>query len=470
MAPEIRFGGSLAVVVTAFVTSLIVSMVHIGLVAPLVKDSASTTVHAHAQLSLNSTLNSTADAVARAHIALQRERKELLSTVALERSALALEREILSRDRSSFVDERKRVDADRANADAERLCADRGRAAVRRNNSARLSPFSSFECVAGSQMFEMPLQQTQRVCSGAPQANDAIMRSCVLRDVCLVGGRLMYYVDPVLEDSTPAIFRLKTLLDQKPVGMQPEMPGSVGTGFAYAGYLAGCNREGIYLPELVYGPRPATLPFREDDRMYVMGELSNAQNFGHLLMDTILPTLSVAGAYGLPTHETQYVGLTSCESMRMGQGETAQGKNSVQCQKNVERWLLPILDLPPLFPPHADGCFRRLLYGHEHQLSLANMFLHRSSAIRTARLKLHESLGVDPRVDFSARRHEIVVMQKVVLHVGEALPGLCDAVKRFSAALSPEPAVLCFKPGDKSVKEQLEIISTATLLVAEHGR
>ena len=340
----------------------------------------------------------------------------------------------------------------------------------RRNNSARLSPYSSWECVAGSQVFDMPLQETQKVCSGAPQANDAIVRSCVLRDVCMVGGSLTYYVDAALEEATPASFRLRTLVDDKPKGIMQGAPDNVGTGFAYPGYLASCTRTGAYLPQLVTGPRPAHLPFHDDDRVYVMGELSNAHNFGHLLIDSILPTLSAADAYGLAAHETQYVGLTSCESMRMGQMDTQLGRNADMCKRNVERWMLPIFDLPPLFPPHADGCFRRLIYGHEPQFSLGAMYLHRSSAIRTARLKLHASLGVAAHVDFSTRRHRIVVMQKVPLHAPEVLTGLCDLVRQLSGALEPVPEVVCFKPGGVSVKDQLEIISTGTLLVAEHGR
>ena len=247
------------------------------------------------------------------------------------------------------------------------------------------------------------------------------------------------------------------------------MPNAVGTGFAYTGYLAGCRRDARVLPRVVLGPRPAGLPFHEDDRGYVMGELSNAQNYGHLLVDSVLPTLSVADAFGLAPAQTQYVGFTNCSTMPMAAGDTSQGLNSAVCERQVERWMVPILSRPPLFPPHADGCFRRAIYGHEHQLSLGGMYLHRSAAMRTARLQLHRTLGVAPLVDFSARAHKVVVLQKVPLHTAEFLKTMCDNVRQWASAIEPQPDVECFRPGEFSVKQQLETISTATTVVAEHG-
>ncbi len=336
-------------------------------------------------------------------------------------------------------------------------------------NAARLTSFSSFECTAGSQTFENSLQSTQRVCSGLPQANDAIMRTCMLRDVCFVAGELTYYADPELERTTPEMFRLQTLLNEKPVGLGVDVPTGIGTGFAYTGYLSGCQRNARFLPRVVLGPRPAGLPFHEDDRVYIMGELSHSQNYGHLLVDSVLPTLSVADAFGLAPAQTQYVGFTNCSTFAMAVGETPQGPNSVVCERQVERWMVPILSRPPLFPPHADGCFRRAIYGHEHQFSLGGMYLHRSAAMRTARLQLHRALGVSPHVDFSVRTHKVVVLQKVPLYTAEFLTTMCENVKRWAAAIEPQPDVECFKPGEFSVKKQLETISTATTVVAEHG-
>ena len=290
------------------------------------------------------------------------------------------------------------------------------------------------------------------------------MRTCLLRDVCFVAGELTYFVDPDLERTTPEVFRLQSMLNR-----QPEGQFGRGTGFAYPGYLAGNRREARFLPRPVLGPRPASLPFHDDDRVYIMGELSNAQNYGHLLIDTILPTLSVAEAYGLPPRDTQYVGFVNCATMVMGADSTPLGSNADQCLRHVDRWMRPILERPPLFPPHADGCFRRAIYGHEPQLSLAGLYLHRGSAMRTARQRLYKSLGIASRADFADMPHRIVVLLKVVLVVGVELENLCTDVRKWASELVPEPKVDCIKPGDFSVKEQLEIVGNATLVVAEHG-
>ena len=89
--------------------------------------------------------------------------------------------------------------------------------------------------------------------------------------------------------------------------------------------------------------------------------------------------------------------------------------------------------------------------------------------MRTARLQLHRTLGVAPLVDFSARAHKVVVLQKVPLHTAEFLKTMCDNVRQWASAIEPQPDVECFRPGEFSVKQQLETISTATTVVAEHG-
>ena len=122
---------------------------------------------------------------------------------------------------------------------------------------------SSFECTAGSQVFDVALQETQL--PEFPPADDVFMRVCLLRDVCFIGGRLTYYVDAELDAATPSNCRISALTESR-------------AGFVLPSYLKGHAPVPLpHNPTLVVGPRPLHVPFAPSERTFMLGELSHAE-------------------------------------------------------------------------------------------------------------------------------------------------------------------------------------------------
>ena len=257
--------------------------------------------------------------------------------------------------------------------------------------SPRLSNYSSFECSGGSQRFrDITLTTTQRV--RFPAVDDMAFRACVFRDVCLVDGALTYYDDPDLAASTPQGMRIT------------DFDAAHGHMF-FRGYFA--ERLGQpYAPAVVSGPRPASYSMMPAERLYILNELSYAMNFGHLLIDSILPAYSVAHVLGEDIANLQLVGVVSCDTLQIQPINDPGG-----CRVNMERWMAPLFDHPFLSPPFSEPmCFRRLAAGQ--YFTLSHMYHHRAQAIRAARAHLHAALGVPPAVITS---HHVVVQMKRVL-------------------------------------------------------
>ena len=315
--------------------------------------------------------------------------------------------------------------------------------------------FSSFECSAGSQVFEVPLQNTQG--PEFPAADAVFMRTCLLRDVCMVGGRLTYFVDAVLDAATPPNCRISAMTTSP-------------AGFVLPSYLKGHLPTPVaYSPDLVVGPRPPALPFAPTNRTFMLGELSHAENFGHLLIDNILPAYAAADAFGFSMDDVQLISLADCHGMETGGATNPSGaSNADDCARNLERWFVPLVPYPFLSAPAMpDQCFERLVLGHELVFSLAGMFLHRSSAIRAARSRLYSAMGISPL--FAGAAHTIVVLEKKPQYAPIDYPGMCQDVQAWAQLLDPSPPVHCFRPADLSVAEQLAFIARSSLVVAEHG-
>ena len=311
---------------------------------------------------------------------------------------------------------------------------------------ARPSLFSSFECTAGSQRFlseEFSLQTTQR--PNFPEAGSTAMRTCLLRDVCIAGSEILYFEDEELESSTPLLFLLSAFNLSRGIFYQETPP--YADGMFYKGYLSQQLGEAT-VPTAVYGPRPAHYKVLRSDRVYVLDELSYGYNYGHMLIDSVLPAYSIAEAYGVDIGSVQMVGWRSCETLRYD-------TNPAPCRANMARWMNNLFDHPYLEPPYNDPvCFRQLLVGQSGSMALNGMYLHRSQAIRKARLRLHQRLGVPASSRFTA--HTVVVHKKRQMVVATQFSFLCESVKEWAQRLTPVPNVICSWTADLEPKEQLE--------------
>ena len=279
------------------------------------------------------------------------------------------------------------------------------------------------------------------------------MRTCLLRDVCFIGGKLTYFVDDELEAAGPS------------------SASSASALALYTGYDSSPKWENKQLNfTFKHTPRPAHPPFAPTDRTYLLSELSYAENFGHLLIDTIIPAFAVADVFGLDMEHVQLLDTRSCETTATNSFVDMEGNLGDElCRRNLERWLVPLFTHPMLQSPIADSCYERLIVGYALSFSLQGMFAHRASAIRVMRHRMYDSLGVPPT--FMGTSHKIAVLEKRVERAPTEYPGngLCKDVRVWAERLRPMPEIICFVPALLTVKQQLRHMVAASLVVAEHG-
>ena len=310
------------------------------------------------------------------------------------------------------------------------------------------------------------------------------MRVCLLRDVCFVQGELTYYVDPALAGAVPPHLQ----------------PAALGPHLAYLGYQmshfkrvfgAGERYKEAFAPTYVEGPRPLTLRYAPGAAtIHALGAFSFPNNWGHLLIDTVLPALSSLEVFGYNHSDLQLLNLVTCATSHASgtpaefsaqPGLTLGG----MCEENLARWLAPAFAHPLLAPrDFEDACFSRLLVGHEPPFSLDGLYLHRASAARTLRVLLLRAHGLAhleaPGAGLlGSAPHGIVVLVKAPQANTAYLPGLCVQVRAWAARLqqqggsagaAPIPIpVRCEHPALMPAAEQLALYASATVFVAENG-
>ena len=351
--------------------------------------------------------------------------------------------------------------------------------------SAREDGFSSWECLGGSQVFDRGYG-TQRTAHLFPEPHNKFMRLCLLRDVCFTSdGELQYFANPALEGELPPHLSLRGFAAEAAEikgnrsrrlaagwGGLVELDYTMAwLGAPNAPLFTGSRYAESFVPTVVDGPRPRHLPwFPSFASVHALNRFSFANNWGHLLADTILPAFAALDVWGFNHSSLQLLDLHSCDTMYNHDYplEFLPGKvHADLCKVNVERWLAPAFAHPLVSAPAYHGaCFRQLLVGHGGAFSLKGLYHHRAAAVRALRAVLHRALGVsEPPIT----AHAILVLEKTGQSNGVALPGLCSAVRGAARRLAPAVHVACAQPSLLGSREQLQLVNNATLVVCENG-
>ena len=349
----------------------------------------------------------------------------------------------------------------------------------------RASPFSSHECTAGVQSFDRGYTTQATHAARFPHAEDPFLRVCLLRDVCFQGGELRYYIDPALAAAVPSHLA--------PSALSPHL-AYLGYTMSHFGRLTGAGQryEEAFAPTYIEGPRPAHLRYAPGAAtIHALHAMSFPNNWGHVIVDTILPALSALEVFGYNHSDLQLLSLVTCatahgSSTPAAFAPTASTLGSM-CEDNLQRWLAPAFAHPQLFPADFENaCFSRLLVGQGATFSLDALYLHRASAARTLRVLLLRAYGLAhleaPGAGLAA--HTIIVLVKAPQVNTAYLPGLCVQVKAWAARLrqggggssssnsgssaAPVP-VRCAHPALMPAREQLELYASGTVFVMENG-
>ena len=295
------------------------------------------------------------------------------------------------------------------------------------------SPFSSFHCIGtGSQAFDWGVWLT----------TDRTM--CKLYDVCIIGGELVYFEDSNVEGSAPNIYRISAATK------------SVRHGLFNA-------REPTL--RVVSDSRPNELPFAPSGRLYAHDVMSDGSNYGHVLIDTIIPAFAAAAAFGGDPSSLQLIEWISCDSflnrdeMRHKSGDEIVEK----CRQTLERWIPALFGHPVRSPPHEDMCYHEMLFGHSGVMALDRWFPHRGAAIREMRLALYHNLKL-PIPEGPLAAHHIYVWDKRV----EFTPSLLNVCATVQGWNLPHK-VTCLVPAELSLAEQVTTFTDASLIITEEG-
>lgn len=314
---------------------------------------------------------------------------------------------------------------------------------------------SSFSCTAGSQVFSAPL----RTAGFIPSVSSTTQRMCRFRNVCLVKGRLTYYANASEEAQTPAFARLDAF------GANLLYPGVIEQSLDSVGQT---NEiwAGAFAPDILPAPLPRAVGFAPRDRVYLLGSLSFASNYAHLLLDTVMPAYAAALAYDFVAPHAQLININTCSTIARWSP-----KDIARCDENLNNWLSPFFDLPLISthdPTTEDVCFRDLIAGHESVFGLTGQYHHRAAAIRAMRRRLYSSMGItaDPP---APRTHFVLVLVKRVEAFPMQVPTLCSDFQALAASLSPPPPVQCITPATMTVEEQVRLLQHTSLIVVEHG-
>ena len=301
----------------------------------------------------------------------------------------------------------------------------------------------------------MTLQHTQ-VNHGFPEADVPRNRVCLFENVCWSDGGIVFYADRALYNSTPAYL----------------WPDSFGPEMVDLGYLGT-----PWTPSLRFGPTPRRAR-RARHHTYLLHASSLSDNFGHALMDDLVPAIAAMHIFNLSLTDGQLLTMVGCSDARTFAPASPHESSpyhphltrSELCADNMSRYASLMLGRPPLDPHRAWGhdtvCMDRMIAGHSSALSLRALNLARAPALRLARDAMVDAAGLATK-DYAS---SVLVLQKGVGFNGGALwPTACRDVSRAVGRVNATVPVRCSDPAAQDAQAQIRDVQASTVVVAEHG-
>ena len=315
--------------------------------------------------------------------------------------------------------------------------------------------YSSFRCMGGSQTFPgMDLHHSLHVYQGWPEANINLNRVCLFENICWLDDQFVFFEDPALKSTTPAFLW--------PDAFAEEM---LSTG----------QNPLLWSPGTRLSPLPQRLPLLSNVTFMLNGN-SNSDNFAHLLVDDLIPSLAALSLFGLPLDSGQLLSQYGCrESMAYYKPDdlnpiTHRSRSEV-CRENFDQYTPLILgrrvvDLTDEWKGRTV-CVTQLIAGQSSLFSLRTLDVERGLSLRTARDLIVERLGLGsvPRPAI----HNVMVLLKQPSFDSPTWSALCEDTRALVQAINPAIAIRCFNPVTQTIEEQVRESLQSSLIVTEHG-
>ena len=322
--------------------------------------------------------------------------------------------------------------------------------------------YSSFQCIGGSQVLDENSMKQASVT--VFPLNDAAHRTCLFKNICSEDGKLTYYS--------------KYGSDKVPVEYIPD--GFKGNLFHVA-YL-----RAFTLPiQSKVGQIPSSHPFSPTDLTFLDSN-SWSFNYGHYLIDNIIPAFMTAKIFNLPFADSQQLFENNCRlfstlepafSDRIVTYNRSMGTYRQACLAKLDGMYGHFFDKPPLYLDNMASstmCFKKLMVGQGSTFGLKSIDLSRGYFLKEFRdFVLQRLVKRLPHVVLPPQEDLILVgMRTVGSAGGKVINDLCESV---GAALKAHPdfsakyKVECFVPSDLTFEDEIRQVQRAKVIVSVHG-
>jgi nucleoside-diphosphate-sugar epimerase len=354
--------------------------------------------------------------------------------------------------------------------------------------------YSSYYCMGGSQSIPEIYWKEPREAFPSFPIYDSNYRTCRLHNVCWLNEKLVYFENPLFKKPSLHPFSMNSWKEVKPgIGSHSDTSGNLfhmGTWTPHSLSFHVINEK-----------IPSFLPFdgettesssgktsSSSGKVHYLDGHSNAYNYGHYLLDNVMPHFITSLQFGIPfTGNSRQVFESSCKKFG-SQWEkvahtpipfnTSMGTFRQACLKKLNSDWSYFFDYPPLYleyPYSSDICFRTLMIGQSSAYGLKSLDLTRSANIRAFRNYVLNRLSAVHGISLPVTAENIILVgtRSVGHSGGEQYTDLCNTVKHAVKQLALDSIehykVVCIVNQDLSFSQEIQYIQRAKIIISVHG-
>lgn len=324
--------------------------------------------------------------------------------------------------------------------------------------------YSSFQCIGGSQV--MDTNSMKQASVTVFPLNEAAHRTCLFRNVCFLKGELTFFS------------RYNKTVDHVQVPKEYQPKGFNGNVFHVA-YL-----RAFTLPiKTTTGAIPTGIRFSKVDLTFLDAN-SWSFNYGHYLIDNVIPAFMAAMLFNLPFAGSQQLYETNCRLFsilepafadRLVTYNRSMGSYREACLSKLDGMNNHFFDHPPRYLDQMQSesmCFRRLMTGHGSSYGLKSVDLSRALFLRAFRdFVLTRLLSSGPAMP-PQENLVLVGLRTVGSAGGRIINELCEASTQAlekNRHFGRRYKVECFVPSDLSFEDEIRQVQRAKVVVSVHG-
>lgn len=331
--------------------------------------------------------------------------------------------------------------------------------------------YSSHQCIGGSQVLEtksmkwaMRQGQGEFTLNRYP-LNEAEFRTCLYRNICLIGGTLTYYISNNTKVNTPN--------DYLPDGFDGKM--------IHTGHL---RRSTLPIQTVVSNAGiPKEYQYHSVKNVFLDAN-SWTFNYGHYLNDNVLPAYFAARIFNIEFNSIQQLFETNCRLFetlpanfadRLVDYNRSMGTYRQACLNKLDGMYHYFFEHTPIYVDllsTTNVCFKQLVGGHGSTFGLKSVENTRGIIVRELRdYILNNKL---PKDLLNSKQEDLILvgLRTVGTAGGAVIPDLCNTVTNALQQLplyKDKYRIECFVPSHLSFEDEVKMVRRAKILVSVHG-